>query len=54
MGADTVDDEYREIADLYDYVVPYRARADVGFFVDAANWFMAVRCSKWVAAPAGC
>ena len=29
-------DEYGDIADLYDYVVPYRERADVGFFVDAA------------------
>jgi SAM-dependent methyltransferase len=29
-------DEYAFIADLYDYVVPYRARPDVAFFVDAA------------------
>jgi SAM-dependent methyltransferase len=29
--------EYSSIADLYDHVVPYRARADVGFFVDAAK-----------------
>lgn len=36
MGAGAVDDEYGEIADLYDYVVPYRERADVAFFVDAA------------------
>jgi SAM-dependent methyltransferase len=30
-------DEYRFIAELYDHVVPYRERADVGFFVDAAR-----------------
>jgi SAM-dependent methyltransferase len=30
-------DEYGDIADLYDYVVPYRERADVGFFVEAAT-----------------
>jgi SAM-dependent methyltransferase len=30
-------DEYGSIADLYDHVVPYRDRADVGFFVDAAR-----------------
>ena len=29
-------DEYAAIAELYDYVVPYRERADVGFFVEAA------------------
>ncbi len=29
-------DTYAFVADLYDYVVPYRARADVAFFVDAA------------------
>jgi SAM-dependent methyltransferase len=31
------DDEYAITADLYDYVVPYRDRADVGFFVEAAQ-----------------
>ena len=30
-------DEYMAIAELYDYVVPYRERADVGFFVQAAR-----------------
>jgi SAM-dependent methyltransferase len=30
-------DSYEEIADLYDYVVPYRGREDVGFFVDMAR-----------------
>ena len=30
-------DEYGDIADLYDHVVPYRERADVGFFVEAAT-----------------
>jgi SAM-dependent methyltransferase len=30
-------DEYKAIADLYDYVVPYRERADVDFFVEAAK-----------------
>ena len=30
-------DEYGVIADLYDYVVPYRARQDVDFFVEAAR-----------------
>jgi SAM-dependent methyltransferase len=30
-------DEYRFIAELYDHVVPYRDRPDVGFFVEAAN-----------------
>ena len=30
-------DEYMAIAELYDYVVPYRERADVGFFVQAAK-----------------
>ena len=29
-------DEYGATADLYDHVAPYRARADVGFFVEAA------------------
>lgn len=29
-------DEYGEIADLYDHVVPYRNRSDVGLFVEAA------------------
>ena len=30
-------EEYAFIADLYDHVVPYRDRSDVGFFVDAAT-----------------
>jgi len=30
-------DEYALIADLYDYVVPYRTRADIDFFVEAAQ-----------------
>jgi ubiquinone/menaquinone biosynthesis C-methylase UbiE len=29
--------EYAFIADLYDYVVPYRERQDVAFFVEAAQ-----------------
>src|SRR5262245_26279562 len=31
------DDEYALIADLYDYVVPYRMRQDIEFFVEAAR-----------------
>ena len=30
-------DEYMSIAELYDHVVPYRERQDVGFFVEAAK-----------------
>jgi SAM-dependent methyltransferase len=30
-------DDYMAIAELYDYVVPYRERADVDFFVQAAR-----------------
>lgn len=30
-------DEYGATADLYDHVVPYRERDDIGFFVDAAK-----------------
>jgi SAM-dependent methyltransferase len=30
-------EEYALVADLYDYVVPYRSRPDVAFFVDAAG-----------------
>ncbi|HEX6384609.1 MAG TPA: class I SAM-dependent methyltransferase, partial [Anaerolineae bacterium] len=30
-------EEYAFIADLYDYVVPYRTRPDVDFFVEAAE-----------------
>ncbi len=30
-------DEYLSIAELYDYVVPYRNRPDVAFFVEAAK-----------------
>jgi SAM-dependent methyltransferase len=32
-----INDEYAVIADLYDYVVPYRARQDIDFFVEAAR-----------------
>jgi SAM-dependent methyltransferase len=31
------DDEYAFVADIYDYVVPYRTRPDVNFFVEAAQ-----------------
>ena len=30
-------EEYAFIADLYDYVAPYRTRPDVAFFVEAAQ-----------------
>jgi SAM-dependent methyltransferase len=30
-------DEYKFIAEIYDHVVPYRQRTDVGFFVEAAK-----------------
>lgn len=30
-------DEYGRVADLYDHVVPYRERADIDFFLDAAR-----------------
>ncbi|MGA2260627.1 MAG: class I SAM-dependent methyltransferase [Acidobacteriota bacterium] len=30
-------DEYAFIADLYDYVVPYRTRPDIDFFIEAAQ-----------------
>ncbi len=30
-------DEYMSIAELYDYIVPYRERPDVGFFVEEAK-----------------
>jgi SAM-dependent methyltransferase len=30
-------EEYGAIADLYDYVVPYRARQDIDFFIEAAR-----------------
>src|ERR671922_2808375 len=30
-------EEYAFIADLYDYVVPYRTRPDINFFVEAAQ-----------------
>jgi SAM-dependent methyltransferase len=30
-------DDYAFVADLYDYVVPYRTRPDVNFFVEAAR-----------------
>src|SRR6516162_7312341 len=32
-----INDGYAVIADFYDYVVPYRARQDIDFFVDAAR-----------------
>ncbi len=32
-----IDDGYAPVADLYDFVVPYRERRDVAFFVDAAR-----------------
>jgi len=31
------DDTYAFVAELYDYVVPYRERQDVSFFIDAAK-----------------
>src|SRR5690349_2294309 len=31
------EDEYGPVADLYDHVVPYSAREDVKFFVEAAR-----------------
>ncbi|MBV9745210.1 MAG: methyltransferase domain-containing protein [Acidobacteriia bacterium] len=30
-------DGYASVADLYDYVVPYRGRADIAFYVEAAK-----------------
>ena len=30
-------DEYKSIAELYDYIVPYQERQDVSFFVEAAR-----------------
>lgn len=36
MTDSVVHDGYAPVADLYDYVAPYRARRDVAFFVDAA------------------
>jgi len=36
-GAASEDDEYASIADLYDFVLPYREREDVAFFVAAAK-----------------
>ena len=41
-------DEYKTIAELYYYVVPYRERADVGFFVQAAKE------SGWPVLEIGC
>lgn len=32
-----MDDEYRVTAEFYDYVIPYRDREDVAFYVDAAK-----------------
>jgi SAM-dependent methyltransferase len=37
MEIDRGYDEYAFVADLYDYVVPYRTRPDVDFFVEAAR-----------------
>jgi len=37
MGIAQEDDAYAVTADLYDYIEPYRTRADVQFFVDAAT-----------------
>jgi SAM-dependent methyltransferase len=37
MGTAGGYEEYAFIADLYDYVVPYRTRPDVDFFVEAAR-----------------
>src|SRR5262245_6663423 len=37
MTGDGGHDEYGPVADLYDHVTPYRNRADVAFFVDAAE-----------------
>jgi SAM-dependent methyltransferase len=34
---DTERDEYAPIADLYDFVGPYRERTDIGFYVEAAK-----------------
>ena len=36
MSAGTGDDGYASVADLYDYVGPYRSRPDVAFFVNEA------------------
>jgi len=30
-------DQYAFIADLYDYVTPYRTRPDIDFYVEAAQ-----------------
>jgi SAM-dependent methyltransferase len=37
MNAPGSYEEYAVTADLYDYVVPYHTRADIGFFVEAAR-----------------
>jgi len=37
MGETGSYDEYMNIAEMYDYIVPYRERADVDFFVEAAR-----------------
>jgi len=37
MSLGTGYEDYAFIADLYDYVVPYRDRPDIGFFVEAAE-----------------
>lgn len=30
-------EEYASVADLYDYVVPYRGRPDIDFYLEAAK-----------------
>lgn len=37
MGQSPIRDEYSELAEFYDWVVPYRERKDVEFFVDMAR-----------------
>jgi SAM-dependent methyltransferase len=37
MTQSEIYDEYKFIAELYDHVIPYRERQDVGFFVEAAK-----------------
>lgn len=37
MNARREPDEYSTVAEFYDYVVPYRDRQDIGFFIDLAR-----------------
>ena len=37
MDTSGVYDEYSFVAEFYDFVVPYRERQDVGFFVEMAH-----------------